>query len=104
MLSSLIAIVCTLCINTFAASNYYSTKATATTREIELSTSTLNKAKSNAKKYGNAFTSELCIENVFISSTDFETGVSWSMDMDNYVTYNSNIRVGVKYDKGNWKN
>ncbi len=44
----------------------------------------------------------LCIENTFTSSTNYETGFTWTFDAKNYSTYDDNVRVGVKYEKGDW--
>ena len=44
----------------------------------------------------------LCIDNLLTSTTDVETGFSWSFESNNYSAYDFDERVGVQYETGEW--
>lgn len=44
----------------------------------------------------------LCVANTYITTTDIESGFSWTFNSKDYETYDSDVRVGVKYEKGDW--
>lgn len=44
----------------------------------------------------------LCVKNTFTTTTDYQSGFTWTFDLKDYEAYDSDIRVGVKYEKGDW--
>lgn len=44
----------------------------------------------------------LCIEDIYMSSTDYESGFTWNFESNNYSAYDFDERVGVEYEAGSW--